>query len=142
MEGGADVVEAVSPAADERLPRSGRWAVRGIRWMLARAPVLEDVRDPLSGFRAYRVSVLRKALAERAEGRLFERNGWAANVELLLAVLPFARRVEAVEVERREHLRQRATRFAAWDTVAQLWDVARRARRIPAPAEPEENAAA
>jgi dolichol-phosphate mannosyltransferase len=100
-------------------------------WLLRRATLPEGIRDPLTGFRAYRVAVLRKAVNERNGNALLEAEGWAANAELLLAVAPYTRRAEATEATRRYDRRTRPTRFRPWDTLVQIWDVARRARRAP-----------
>jgi glycosyltransferase involved in cell wall biosynthesis len=132
IEGGADVVEATVGVEDDDMPRALRWSRKGLPWLLRRAPLPEGIRDPLSGFRAYRIAVLKKALAERNGSPLLSREGWAANVELLLAVAPYTRRADATETAtRRYDRRQRETRFRPWDTLVDLWDVSRRARRMP-----------
>jgi glycosyltransferase involved in cell wall biosynthesis len=129
IEGGADVVSAqlAEPAAD--VPRSHRWSRRGLGWLLRRTGFPGVGFDPLSGFRAYRVAVLKRALSERNGGTLLSRQGWAANAELLLAVTPHARRTESADVSLRHHLRQRETRFQPWDTLFETWNVVRQARR-------------
>jgi glycosyltransferase involved in cell wall biosynthesis len=131
IEGGADVVEAAVVQDGESTPRVLRWSRRGMPWLLRRASLPEGIRDPLTGFRAYRVAVLRKAVNERNGNALLETEGWAANVELLLAVAPYTRRAEATEATRRYDRRTRPTRFRPWDTLVQIWDVARRVRRAP-----------
>jgi len=135
LEGGADVVGSVVVGADGELPRALRWSRRGLPWLLSRAPVQKELRDPLSGFRAYRVAVLKRALQDRDGRPLLTRSGWAANAELLLCVAPHVRRAEAVEVSLRYTRRQRETRFRPWTTALELWDLARRApRRLTASA--------
>lgn len=134
MEGGADVVEAAVVRTEGEVPRAERWIRQGVAMLLPRAALPEGARDPLSGFRAYRVAVLKRALAQSNGDPLLRREGWAANVELLLAVAPHARKFEGTEVARRYDRRQRETRFRPWDTLTQLWDVARHARRLPPPA--------
>jgi glycosyltransferase involved in cell wall biosynthesis len=131
IEGGADVVEASVDHLPAPTPRLIRWTRRALPWILRRAHLPEGVRDPVSGFRAYRVAVLKKALTERNGDHLLSREGWAANIELLLAVAPFTRRVDGAEIAARLPRRQRATRFRAWDTLVQVWDVGRRARSAP-----------
>jgi glycosyltransferase involved in cell wall biosynthesis len=142
IEGGADVVEAAIIQEGGRVPRVLRWSRRGMPWLLRRASLPEGIRDPLSGFRAYRVAVLKKAVAERNGNALLETEGWAANVEILLAIAPFIRRAEATDVTRRYDRRTRPTRFRPWDTFVQLWDVARRVRRAPRPEVEKTDAAA
>lgn len=136
IEGGADVVGASATRVGEEIPRALRWSRRGLPWLLRRARLPGEIADPLSGFRAYRISVLKRALAERNGSPLFSANGWAANVELLLAVAPHVRRAESAEVSMRYDRRQRETRFRPWPTLVDIWNVSRRARRAPrAPAE-------
>lgn len=137
LEGGADVAEAVVARPRGELPRRMRWVHGGVSWLLRRAPLPEGSVDPLSGFRAYRIAVMKKALAATNGSPLLSRDGWAANVELLLAVAPHSRRIEGTEVERRGDRRQRETRIRPWDALRQAWEVARHARRARPPvAEP------
>ena len=133
IEGGADVVEATVESLPSATPRLIRWTRRALPWILRRANLPEGVRDPVCGYRAYRVAVLKKALADRNGDSLLSREGWAANIELLLAVAPFTRRVDGAEVSTRVPRRQRETRFKAWDTLVQVWEVGRRAKNAPPP---------
>lgn len=116
IEGGADIVTSEIGGGLEKAPRPIRWARRVLRWIVRRAGWPEEVSDPLSGFRAYRVITIRKALHGRDGKPLLEWEGWAANAALLRAVLPFARRVEEATVSVRYDRRRRATRFRAIDT--------------------------
>lgn len=142
VEGGADVVGAAPVAAGPEHARALRWSRRGLPWLLGRAALPREIRDPLSGFRAYRVAVLKRALAEREGKPLLTRQGWAANAELLLAVAPHARRAEGAEVSVRYDRRDRESRFRPWNTLAEVWHLSRRApraphaSRAPVPAEP------
>jgi glycosyltransferase involved in cell wall biosynthesis len=132
MEGGADVVSAQVGAPPAEAPRSHRWSRRGLSWLLRRTGFPGAAHDPLSGFRAYRVSVLKRALSERnGDSLLSARQGWAANAQLLLAVAPHSRRTEGADVQLRHHFRQRDTRFQPWDTFFETWSIARQARRTP-----------
>ena len=131
IEGGADLVAASVADRGEVEPRALRWARKGFPWLLKRAPIPEGIDDPLCGFRAYRVAILKRALADRNGAPFLTSEGWAANVELLLNVAPYARRTEATGVASRYDRRQRETRFRAWPALVQLWDVSRRARRLP-----------
>jgi glycosyltransferase involved in cell wall biosynthesis len=136
VEGGADVVGTTVAATDAERPRAERWARRGLPWLLSGRAIPREIRDPLSGFRAYRVAVLKRALAETEGKPLLSGTGWAANVELLLAVTPHVRRADVAEVSLRYARRDRGTRFHPWGTVVEVWNLARRApRRAPAPAE-------
>lgn len=131
IEGGADVVEAVTEGSPVTETRPLRWLRRALPWILRRVPLPEGARNPVGGFRAYRVAVLRKALNERNGDPLLSRDGWAANVELLIAVAPHARRLDGGEPSERGPRRQRETRFRAWETLKQVWDVSRASRGGP-----------
>lgn len=135
MEGGADVVGATTSPTGTLPTRALQWSRRGLPWLLSRAALPREIRDPFSGFRAYRVSVLKRALAERDGAPLLTRQGWAANAELLLAVAPHSRRAEGTEVSLRYDRRDRTTRFRPWSTLTEVWDLSRRAPRRTAPPE-------
>lgn len=136
IEGGADVVGTTVAGMDRELTRGERWARRGLPWLLSGRAIPREISDPLSGFRAYRVAVLKRALAESEGKPLLSRPGLAANVEILLAVSPHVRRADTAEVSLRYSRRDRPTRFRTWGTVVEVWNLARRApRRAPAPAE-------
>jgi len=140
IEGGADVVSAEVSQGIERAPRAYRWTRRSLSWLLRRVRLPETITDPLSGFRAYRVAVLKRALAERNGNPLLSRQGWAANAELLIAVVPHSRRTEVAEVALRHEFRQRETRFEPWNAFVETWSLARQTRPLPA-AEPQSDAA-
>jgi glycosyltransferase involved in cell wall biosynthesis len=117
IEGGADIVAASVTGERGTLPREMkmvRWATRALlRWVVARAPV----SDPLSGFRAYRVIVLKKALRDRPEeDHLIHTDGWAANVEVLAKLSPHARRISEAPHDLRYDLQVRPSRFQAGKT--------------------------
>ena len=136
IEGGADVVGTTVAAVDREQTRTERWARRGLPWLLSSRAIPREISDPLSGFRAYRVAVLKRALGESDGKPLLTRPGLAANVEILLAVSPHVRRADSAEVSLRYSRRERPTRFRAWGMVKEVWDLRRHApRRAPAPAE-------
>ena len=121
LEGGADIVAGAMEQGDRALPRGVR-VVRMLsrallRGVVARAPV----SDPLSGLRAYRVIVLKKALRDRpVEQPLLESQGWASNVELLGRLAPHARRIAESPLGLRYDLQQRESRFKPWRTFMDL----------------------
>jgi glycosyltransferase involved in cell wall biosynthesis len=133
VEGGADLV--AGRVDDTALPRGQRWTRRAARLVLGRGARTAPVSDPLSGFRAYRVVVLRKCFRD-AEGVVHPvpSGCWAANVDLLARAAPHARRVEDTPVRLRVEPRARATRFRAVDELKGLLPF-RGLRWEPAPAE-------
>lgn len=128
IEGGIDVV--TSTRDDRAAPVLPRWTRRAFGLTLRRFDWHESAGDPLSGFRAYRVVCLKKALAARNERPLLELDGWAANAELLRAVQPHARRMATAPVEVRDARRGRATRFSVADAARQFIGLL----RVPPPA--------
>lgn len=123
IEGGADLVagRASNVGAVPRPVRFSKWAAPILlRGTLRNAPV----PDPLCGLRAYRVIVLRKALRDRS-GPLVSAEGWAANLEMLRALAPHARRLAHVPVELRYDLRQRPSRVRPLSTLRSIAGVRR-----------------
>jgi hypothetical protein len=111
------VVTGALTMRDAHAPRSVRWTHKLLGYLVRRGGWPDAVSDPLSGFRAYRVITVKRVLDERNGRPLFHGEGWAANVELLRAVVPFARRVDEAPVAIRYDRRFRETRFRPWETV-------------------------
>jgi len=124
FEGGADVVAGSIEENGRPVPRP----VKVARWLapliLGRAHSRAPVSDPLCGFRAYRLVVLKKALRDRP-GPLMVGEGWAANLELLGIVAPFARRITESPLNVRYDGLQRPSRFRAIRTLRGLLRVRR-----------------
>ncbi len=121
LEGGADIVAGTLDMGLDGMPRSVRWVRRAARVVLGRALGKAPVSDPLSGLRAYRVIVLKKALREMPEDApLLRTDGWAANLELLGILAPHARRIEEAPLTPRYQLRTRASRFRPVQTLLAL----------------------
>ncbi len=165
IEGGADLVVGTLDAGRTPLPRSlrmGRWVARVL---VGRGPARLAVSDPLSGFRAYRLVVLKKALREgedataptasvgagggastspipaprrgpAPEGSVAPACGWAANVALLARTVPHARRIDESPYALRLDPRTRPTRFRLVDELRGLLPL----RRVRWPAPPAEAA--
>lgn len=125
IEGGADVVTTSAVLKTTDAPRSVRWTRKLLSFLIRRGHWPEGITDPLSGFRAYRIITLKKALESRPGRPLVQGQGWVANVELLRAVLPFARRVDEAPVPLRYDRRYRRTRFQAWATARQIFPLLR-----------------
>ncbi len=121
LEGGADIVAG---ALSEDGPPVTR-GMQAVRWaalnFLGRSVGGAPVSDPLSGLRAYRVIVLKKAFREQAENDVLIRSdGWAANVELLSRLAPYARRIGEAPLELRYDLQARPSRFRPVKTLLSL----------------------
>lgn len=121
LEGGADVV-AGRPQVDaaDPAPGSHRWVRRGARLVLGAAVRGAPVSDPFCGLRAYRIVCLRRALRERGDQPVVTSDGWAANLEFLCAITPFARRIEEAPVRIRYRDLPRESRFRGWDAFRSL----------------------
>jgi glycosyltransferase involved in cell wall biosynthesis len=134
IEGGADIVAGAVDVAAEgtpevgEIPRNLRWARRAAPWILGRAHRDAPVADPLCGYRAYRVIVLKKALRDDERPLCTAGEPWAASLQLLARLAPHARRVEETELVHRHALRTRPSRFRAIDTLKTLWGLRRDAR--------------
>lgn len=125
IEGGADVVSTAAQFENTSAPRAVRWARRGLGYLVRRLNPPGTESDPLSGFRAYRVVCIRKALDASGGAPILTRQGWAANAELLQAVQPFYRRHEVLPASLRYDRRQRASRFSIWATFRETLRIAR-----------------
>jgi glycosyltransferase involved in cell wall biosynthesis len=121
LEGGSDLVVGELAEGLDTMPRS----VRMIRWaapfFLGGAHRNAPVADPISGFRVFRVIVLKKLLRELDRGALIRADGWAANVELLTSAIRHARRIDEVPLEVRYDLRIRRTRLRPMETLLGLY---------------------
>lgn len=133
VEGGADIVAGCLAPGGVRAPVSVR-VTRGLaRLALGRALRRAPVSDPLSGLRAYRIIVLKKALRDLQEDELlFRSEGWAANVDLLRVLAPHARRIAETPLHVRYDRRARPSRFQALPTLLSLTRL-RGSTRWPAP---------
>jgi glycosyltransferase involved in cell wall biosynthesis len=119
LEGGADIVASSIAASEKPQPPNVKLARRVAAAVFRRMVRSAPVSDPLSGLRAYRVIVLKKALRDRPEP-LITGEGWAANVELLVKLAPHARRITEVPLEPRYDLQVRASRFRPFHTLLSL----------------------
>ncbi len=134
FEGGADIVIAErtqvgEPAEVTRLRTFAPWALRFF------VPI-SGVSDPFASFRLYRISLIRELLKAVGDKPIVTAAGWAANVEMLIATVPLARRVEKVDVDRRYDLRVRPTRIKPLADSMALFHFARsvRGRKVVVPA--------
>lgn len=126
FEGGADIVVAERertgmPVAVRRLARLGPWMVR---------PFVSagDVVDPFGAFRLYRIALLRDYIKAAAGVPFVTSDGWAANLELLVKLRPFARKIERLGVTPCYDLRQRETRIRTFADAVSLYRAGRASR--------------
>ena len=111
IEGGADLVAGAVSEENDALPFKVRLLRRLASWILGPAHSDAPVADPLSGFRAYRLIVLKKAFREAGEGGpLLGQDGWAANFELLVRAAPHTRRLAESPYRLRLEHRPRSSR--------------------------------
>lgn len=138
FEGGADVVvaEYEEEAVAKQAPQPVRRLQRVAPWVLKPFVRVPGVKDPFGTFRLYRISLLRDLMKASGDRPLVTAEGWAANVELLLAAAPYARRVEAVALAPRWDVRPRETRRRPWADAVSLFHFGRAARRIVRSAPP------
>ena len=130
LEGGVDIVAStVQGAGDESIPKSRRWGRRLAPWVLGRSWSGAPVEDPLSGFRAYRIIVLKKALRDEPGPFTEVDEPWLASLQLLKRVIPFSRRVQDTPIRLRYPLPARESRFKASKVLKQLF--AERGHRWP-----------
>lgn len=122
LEGGIDIVaSSVDAVGDEELPKPRVWGRRLAPWALGGAWRNAPVEDPVSGLRAYRIIVLKKALRESDAPLCASPDPWVASLELLRRTVAFARRIEDTPIRLRYPLPSRGSRFRAWPTLKALF---------------------
>lgn len=120
FEGGADVVVAERPLQG-LTPPPARLLRRVAPWVTRPFVSVPGISDPFGSYRLYRITVVRDVLKEAGDGPIVTREGWAANVELLVKAARVARRVETVAVDPRYDLRERATRVRPLNDLVTLY---------------------
>ncbi len=139
FEGGADVV-----VADRTGSTDAPKPVRRLRMLssllLKRFTGLTGVGDPFSGFRLYRISVIKELLTARGNASLVSAPGIAADLQLLLAVARVARRVESVPLPASYEIRARESRIRPISDAIDLYRFALRNRGSAVPNVPARSA--
>ena len=120
FEGGADIVVGERPELLPAAPQPVRRLRRLAPWVLRPFVGVSGVADLTGTFRLLRIQVLRDLLKVVGDAPVVTRGGWAANAELLLRVVPLARRVEAVPLVPRYDLRPRESRVRLFPDVKEL----------------------
>ena len=138
FEGGADLVVGErttvvdAPVPVRRLFTAAAWALKPfVR--------VEGLRDLTGSMRLVRISALRDLLRTVGDAPVCEGDSWTANADLLLRLVPHARRVETVPVEPTYGVRTRDTRrVTVRDALAALrWGWGARGRRVEPSTTPE-----
>jgi len=126
IDSGADIVVGQSdvPAT---MPRKYRWARRLGAYLLRRSVNLSQVKDPTSGFLAFRLAALRPVFDSASPVLPVE--GSAANAALLGLAAVHARRIETVSFAERHDLKNRPSRFDPWTEMRSAWSSSPAVRR-------------
>lgn len=132
FEGGADVV-----VAERQLSASWPGPARLLRRVapfIARAFVqlpAPQITDPFGTLRVYRISAVRDLLKDAGDQQVARSDGWFANLELLVRIGRYARRIETISFSPRYELRPRATRIRPWRHALAMYRSARALRATP-----------
>lgn len=129
FEGGADVVVAErslpddAPESVQKLHKYAAWIPK--LWPLRNAVAIPGVKDPWSSMRLLRIATVRDLVRALDKAPLPDAaSTWQANLDLLVAAVPHARRLESVPVTLRYDLRPRDSRREAWPDA---WNLAKAA---------------
>jgi dolichol-phosphate mannosyltransferase len=120
IEAGADVVIAsrYAPGATQSgVPAHRQLLSAGIGWMLRIRFGLPGVRDYSCGYRAYRASLLRRAI-DAYGSRLIESAGFVVMSELLVKLSPFAPRIAEIPLDLRYDQKAGASKMPTGRTIA------------------------
>lgn len=138
FEGGADLVIGERTAVvDAPVPVRRLFTAAG--WALRPFVRVAGVRDLTGSMRLVRISALRDLLRTAGDAPVCEGDSWTANADLLLRLIPHARRVETVPVEPTYGVRTRDTRrVTVRDALAALrWGWRARGRNAQPSSAPE-----
>lgn len=138
LDSGADLVVAEGRLLGEP-SRGYRWARRFGAFWLRPAVGLSGVRDPLSGFVAFRLAAVRPVF--EGDGPVLSGDGWVATAELLARAAANARRVDVAAMDERHDLRARPSRVEPWVAAKAMFGARRMVRQArtsqtPAPPRP------
>lgn len=142
FEGGADLVVGERGAVADA-PQAVRRLFTAAGWALKPFVRVDGIRDLTGSMRLVRISALRDLLRTVGDAPVCEGDSWTANADLLLRLVPHARRVESVPVEPTYGVRTRETRrITVRDGLAALrWAWRARGRKAMPTTAPESGAA-
>lgn len=135
IENGADVAicsRFTAGGDDSTAPQWRRGLSRGAAVLFRQSLRLDGVEDFTSGFRAYRVSLLRRATDHWGE-RLIEERGFACMVELLLKLRYCRPTITEVPLVLQYDRKQGASKLRLGRTIGQYVKLLARDRLSPAP---------
>ncbi|OGT94801.1 MAG: hypothetical protein A2083_04995 [Gemmatimonadetes bacterium GWC2_71_9] len=142
IEGGADIA-----VADRRIrsgaPSAERLARRLLPALVRTLARIPGVEDYVGTLRAYRLATVERLVREAGGQPILTRDGWAADLELLLKLSRHTRKIDSVPVTGTLAARQRPSRAApirlAWDAflAARAMGRAQRTKAAPPAAQPE-----
>ncbi|MCP5539157.1 MAG: glycosyltransferase family 2 protein [Akkermansiaceae bacterium] len=135
IQDGADIAIAsrfVEGGCDKTAPPFRRLLSRGASVVFKTVFPLKNVRDFTCGYRAYRVSLLKKANRHWGE-RLVEESGFACMMELLLKLRHWSPVIAEVPMVLRYDRKESASKLKLFRTLGQYLKLALRDRLTPAP---------
>jgi dolichol-phosphate mannosyltransferase len=135
LEAGADIAIAsrfVPGGDDSTAPPFRRALSHGAGWVFNMALPLDDIKDFTTGYRAYRASLLSRAVDHYGE-RLVEETGFAVMVELLLKLRYCNPVVAEVPLVLRYDRKGSDSKLKLWRTIGQYLKLISRDRLSPAP---------
>jgi glycosyltransferase involved in cell wall biosynthesis len=137
IEGGADIALALArAAAQRRVPLARRVAPT----LLRNALRLPGVSDPIGTLRGYRLVTIQRVVRESGARPFVTRDGWAADVELLVRTARHARRIDTIAVTSSVREPSRSSRAhparMLWDALRASLALRAEARRPAAAEEP------
>lgn len=135
LEAGADIAIAsrfVPGGDDSTAPAFRRLLSHGAGWLFNKALPLENIQDFTTGYRAYRASLLQRAVDHYGE-RLVEETGFAVMVELLLKLRYCNPVIAEVPMVLRYDRKGSDSKLKLWRTIGQYLKLISRDRLSPAP---------
>lgn len=126
FEGGADIV--VAERARGEMPLPVRRLAQVAPWMIRPFVSAGDVGDPFGAFRLYRIALLRDYVKAAPDAAFVDGDGWAANLELLVKLRPFARKIDRIAVTPCYAIRPRETRVRPFADAMSLYRAGRASR--------------
>jgi hypothetical protein len=112
FEGGADLVVGERMVVADA-PTPVRRLFKAAHWLMRPFVRVDGVNDLTASMRLIRISALRDLVRQAGTEPICVGDSWTANADLLLKLVPFARRVESVPMEPTYGVRMRDTRRVA-----------------------------